>query len=55
MEKLFNAVLLFLKIVWRKWDRVEVSEGKWVTLRIDWKTAWSVSKQIWFKRPIKNK
>lgn len=41
------AVFLFLKIVWRKWDKVEIEEGKWVTLRIDWPTAWTVSKGIW--------
>lgn len=42
-----SAILLFLKIVWRKYDRVEVEEGKWVTLRIDAETAWTVAKGIW--------
>jgi hypothetical protein len=46
-NRLLCAVFLFLKIVWRKWDTVEVEEGKWVTLRIDWSTAWDVSKGIW--------
>lgn len=46
-NRLLCAVLLFLKIVWRKWDRVEIEEGKWVTLRIGWSTAWNVSKGIW--------
>lgn len=46
-KRVLAAVFLFLKIVWRKWDRVEVEEGKWVTLRIDWNTAWTVAKGIW--------
>lgn len=46
-KRVLAAVLLFLKIVWRKWDRVEVEEGKWVTLRIDWSTAWTVAKGVW--------
>lgn len=46
-SRLLHAVLLFIKIVWRKWDRVEVEQGKWVTLRISWSTAWTVSKGIW--------
>ena len=46
-KRVLAAVFLFLKIVWRKWDRVEVEEGKWVTLRIDWITAWTVAKGIW--------
>lgn len=46
-KRVLAAVFLFLKIVWRKWDRVEVEEGKWVTLRIDWNTAWAVAKGVW--------
>ena len=46
-KRVLAAVFLFLKIVWRKWDRVEVEEGKWVTLRIDWITAWTVAKGVW--------
>lgn len=46
-KRVLAAVLLFLKIVWRKWDRVEVEEGKWVTLRIGWSTAWTVAKGVW--------
>lgn len=38
-KRVLCAVLLFLKIVWRKWDKVEIEEGKWVTLRIGWSTA----------------
>lgn len=46
-KRVLAAVFLFLKIVWRKWDRVEVEEGKWVTLRIGWSTAWTVAKGVW--------
>lgn len=46
-KRIINAIFLFLKIVWRKWDKVEVEDGKWVTLRIDCQTAWHVSKSIW--------
>lgn len=46
-ERLCRAILLHFKIVWRKWDRVEIEAGKFKTLRIDWKTSWKVSKDIW--------
>lgn len=45
--KYYKAIMLFFSILWREWDTVEVKEGKFVTLRIDWATAWKVSKIVW--------
>jgi hypothetical protein len=45
MIKLFNAAFLFARIVWRRIDENEADS------RMDWQTAWSVSKGIWFGFP----
>jgi len=39
--RLWSALCLFASIVWRKYEP-EISE--W---RIDWRTAWQVSRRIW--------
>lgn len=51
MKKYIKTTRLFLSIVWRVWDRVWIEEeGKEVTLRIDWKTAWTVAAGIHLDR-----
>ncbi len=47
--RFYYACSLHFGIVWRKLDRVEISKGKWKTLRISWSTAWSVAKVVWLE------
>lgn len=41
-----KKIILFLKIVWRKWDTAECNLGHKHTYRIDIKTAWETAKIV---------
>lgn len=45
--RIWNAVVLHLKIVWRSFGKVEYESGKTGNIIIDWKTAWSVASGVW--------
>ena len=40
-------VALFLKIVWRKWDIVELEDGQKKVVRVTFKSAYEVAKTVW--------
>ena len=49
MENTLRAVWLFARIVWGEIGTYETPDGKVKKARLDWVSAWTVSRNIWIE------